>query len=100
MPVGRHKIHMSEDKFGIDFRAVALYIPAAQTVFVTVTSAIIACLSCWLTPIESVSAVRTLAITTGFAVLLIRVPWVPRQVGSTRGKCFALVIHVLYTFLE
>jgi len=73
--------HSDDDK-SIDFTAAGLYLPAAQTVFATTTSATVSILACWLIPIGAISAVRTLALTTTAGVLVIRRPL---KVGNTKG---------------
>lgn len=73
--------HSDDDK-SIDFTAAGLYLPAAQTVFATTTSAVVSILACWLIPIGAISAVRTLALTTTAGVLVIRRPL---KVGNTKG---------------
>ncbi len=73
--------HSDDDK-SIDFSAAGLYLPAAQTVFATTTSATVSILACWLIPIGAISAVRTLALTTTAGVIVIRRPL---KVGNTKG---------------
>lgn len=73
--------HSDDDK-SIDFSAAGLYLPAAQTVFATTTSAAVSILACWLIPIGAISAVRTLALTTTAGVLVIRRPL---KIGNTKG---------------
>tara|TARA_B100001094_G_scaffold321105_2_gene368325 strand:+ start:2931 stop:4007 length:1077 start_codon:yes stop_codon:yes gene_type:complete len=72
----------NEDDKNIDFSAAGLYLPAAQTVFATVVSSIVSILACWLFPIGSISAVRTLALTVSAGVLVIRRPL---KIGNTKG---------------
>ena len=66
----------------IDFSAAGLYLPAAQTVFATTTSAAVSILACWLIPVGAISAVRTLALTTISGVIVIRRPL---KIGNTKG---------------
>lgn len=74
--------HTIEDDKSIDFSAAGLYLPAAQTVFATTTSAVVSILACWLFPVGSISAVRTLALTVGAGVIVIRRPL---KIGHTKG---------------
>jgi hypothetical protein len=73
--------HAEEDKV-IDFAAASLYLPGAQTIFATVLSSVVSVLACWLSPVGSISAVRTLALTATAGALVIRKPL---KVGNTRG---------------
>ena len=82
--------HSDDDK-SIDFSAAGLYLPAAQTVFATTTSAAVSVLACWLIPIGAISAVRTLALTTTAGVLVIRRPL---RIGNTKG------VNTIFTALR
>lgn len=71
-----------EDGKTIDFTAAGLYLPGAQTIVATTTSACVSVLACWLVPIGAISAVRTLALTATAGVLIIRKPI---KIGNTKG---------------
>tara|TARA_B100001109_G_scaffold255073_1_gene256614 strand:+ start:4108 stop:5193 length:1086 start_codon:yes stop_codon:yes gene_type:complete len=71
-----------EDGKGIDFGAAGLYLPGAQTIVATTTSACVSVLACWLVPLGAISAVRTLALTATAGILIIRKPI---KIGNTKG---------------
>lgn len=71
-----------DDGKTIDFTAAGLYLPAAQTVFATVTSSVVSILACWLIPVGAISAVRTLALTVTSGIIIVRKPV---KVGNTKG---------------
>ena len=71
-----------EDGKSIDFTAAGLYLPGAQTIVATTTSACVSVLACWLVPLGAISAVRTLALTATAGVLIIRKPI---KIGNTKG---------------
>ena len=72
----------SEDGKSIDFGAAGLYLPGAQTIVATTTSACVSILACWLVPLGAISAVRTLALTATAGILIIRKPI---KIGNTKG---------------
>ena len=71
-----------DDGKTIDFGAAGLYLPGAQTIFATTTSAAVSILACWMIPMSGISAVRTLALTATAGVLIIRRPI---KIGNTKG---------------
>ena len=71
-----------EDGKAIDFSAAGLYLPGAQTIVATTTSACVSVLACWLVPLDAISAVRTLALTATAGVVIIRKPI---KIGHTKG---------------
>lgn len=71
-----------EDGKAIDFTSAGLYLPGAQTIVATTTSACVSVLACWLVPLEAISAVRTLALTTTAGLVAIRKPI---KIGNTKG---------------
>lgn len=71
-----------DDEKSIDFSSVGLYLAGLQVVFTLVCCAAVSVLSCWVLGPESISAVRTLAITTTAGALMLRRPL---RVGRTRG---------------
>lgn len=72
----------SDEKVGIDFSSVGLYLAGLQVASTIVICACASVLSCWVLPPNAISAVRTLAITSGFGLLLVRRPV---RVGRVRG---------------
>lgn len=74
--------HGGNDEKTIDFSAAGLYLPGAQTIVATTTSAAVSILACWLIPVSGISAVRTLALTATAGVLIIRRPI---KIGNTKG---------------
>lgn len=72
----------SEDGKSIDFGAAGLYLPGAQTIVATTTSACVSVLACWLVPLGAISAVRTLALTATAGIIIIRKPI---KIGNTKG---------------
>ena len=69
------------DEKSIDFSSVGLYLGGLQVVFAVVCCALTSVLACWL-PLDVISAVRTLALTTVVGGFLVRSPLI---IGRVRG---------------
>lgn len=104
-PIGRELAKESdEDDRDIDFGSVGLYLVGLQVVATLLTCALISVLCCWLLPPRAVSAVRTLAVVSIIAILLVRKPL---RVGRPRGvatvfNCLrpAVAVYVLSMVFE
>lgn len=73
---------MTEDEKFIDYGSVGLYLTGLQVAATIVICACASVLSCWMIPPDAISAVRTLAITTGLGLVLVRKPI---RIGRVRG---------------
>ena len=72
----------SDDTFSIDFQNAVLYVGAFQVVLATVLCAITSLMCCWLLPSTTVSAVRTLVLSSLVPALLVRRPF---RIGRVHG---------------
>lgn len=79
------------DQLGVDFSNASLYLAGIQTIFSISCCAVVSVLACWLVPLNSVSAVRTLVLCVACAVLLMRKPL---RVGRVRG------VNVVFASLQ
>lgn len=80
-----------DDEKQIDYQAAGLYLPAGQVVLAIIVSACSSVVCCWLIPEQTVSAVRTLAITATLGVVIVRKPV---KVVHARG------VNTLFTALR
>ena len=80
----------NDDDDAIDFSNAVLYVGALQTIFATASASMISVLSCWLLPIQAISAVRTLVLSTIVSALLVRRPF---RLGRVHG--LGLVFNAL-----
>ena len=55
---------MQDDSGGVDFQQAAIYVVGVQAVVGVVTASSVSVLSCWLLPVQAVSAVRTLTLSS------------------------------------
>ena len=86
--------HPAEDalnQLGVDFSNASLYLAGMQTIFSISCCAVVSVLACWLVPLNSVSAVRTLVLCVACAALLMRKPL---RVGRVRG------VNVVFASLQ
>ena len=93
-PIVAIQHHATEDAFnqlGVDFSNASLYLAGIQTIFSISCCAVVSVLACWLVPLNSVSAVRTLVLCVACAVLLMRKPL---RVGRVRG------VNVVFASLQ
>lgn len=95
------EVYLSHDEPFIDFSSAGLYLVGLQTTVATVACSAASVACCWLLPSSAVSAVRTLAITSGVGFLCMRKPV---RIGRVRGvntlfnalrPCIAMYISVL-----
>ena len=71
----------TEDE-AIDFSNAVLYVGALQTILATAAASLVSILSCWLLPVQAISAVRTLVLASIVAALLVRKPF---RLGRVHG---------------
>lgn len=76
------EVYLSHDDPFIDFSSAGLYLVGLQTTVATVACAGTSIACCWLMPINMISAVRTLAMTSLVAFACMRKPI---RVGRVRG---------------
>ena len=80
--VDSEDLYLSHDDPYIDFSSAGLYLVGLQTTVATVACSAASVASCWLLPIPTISAVRTLAITAAVGFACMRKPL---RVGRVRG---------------
>lgn len=83
-------IDNDDDDDAIDFSNAVLYVGALQTIFATAAASMVSVLACWMLPIQAISAVRTLVLSTIVSALLVRRPF---RLGRVHG--LGLVFNAL-----
>lgn len=87
---GRPSFEDDEDDVAVDFSNAILYIGALQTITAVVLTSLVGILSCLSIPLNMVSAVRTLVLSSIVGILIVRKPF---RLGRVHG--LSLVFRAL-----